>query len=430
MDTGYLNSLIDRSTKVIPGGINSSIRKFPGHITARAEGAYFWDQNGKRYVDYLGAYGPVVLGYGCKPVREKTKQAIDKYDLYGMGSSEPEILLAEKVCALMGLDELLLCSGGSEASYHALRAARAYTGRKKIIKMEGAFHGWHDYVLINGSTTPPDMLGKEYQTSAGMLSDATKHTINCRINDLESVRARCKEFEGDVAAIIIDPYCTSLGTMRMDDGFVTGLRQICDEQGIVFIFDEIVTGFRIGLGGATARFEAKPDLVCLGKAIANGFPVAAVGGKRKFMETYTTSANGRTNFQATYYGHPVLAAAALATVEELERPGVFEHIDRIGDMLANGFNDINNRLGLDYHCNNCGSMMGFYFGKGPYKNFDQLVTTVDQKLSCDFRTKMNERGHYFAVGPYMRIVTSYAHTEADIAETLQVMEEVLKELKK
>lgn len=430
----YLMELIERGKKVIPGGINSSIRNYPrDFMTARAEGSHFWDQNGKEYIDYLGAYGPIVVGYNIKSIKDKVKDAVDKYDLYGIGASEAEVILAEKVCKYMKpVERLLVCGGGSEATYHAIRGARAYTGRKKIIKMQGAFHGWHDFTLRNGSTTTADMLYKMDLGTPGMLEEAAALTLICRVNDLDNVRDTVKENKGEVAAIIIDPFCTTFGCMKMDDEFVRGIRQICDEEGIVMIFDEVVSGFRIGLGGACDRFDVEPDLVCMGKAIANGYPVAALGGKAEIMESYNTSQTGKTNFQATYYGHPLLAAAAVATIEELEKPGFYEHLDETGDMLCAGMNEIAKRIGMeDFYTENCGSLIGFFFGKGPNRNHDDLVKNINKEFSIQFRRNMIDKGHYMTqAGPYMRIVTTYSHSAEDIAQTLQAAEDVLKEMRK
>ena len=424
-------NIIERAKKVMPGGINTCIRNYPENFsTSKAEGAYFWDQNGKRYIDYLGAWGPIIIGYDYKPVKEKVKAAIDKYDLYGIGVTEPEVELAEKVCKYVkGVERLLVCNGGSEATYHAIRCARAWTGREKIIKFQGLFHGWHDFVLMNVVSDPENMYKPDY-FSAGMLKDAADKTLICHLNNLDNVRETVQKNKGEVAAIIVDPFCTTFGCMRLEKEFINGLRQICDEEGMLLIFDEVVTGFRVGLGGATAYYDVTPDLVCMGKAIANGYPIAALGGKAEIMDTFNTTNTGVVSYQATYYGNPAIVAAAVATLEELEKPGFYEYNAEIGDMLCKGLEEAADRVGMDFYTENAGSLIGLYFGKGPNKNYEELVKNIDWDVSNNFRRKMIDKGYYMAIGPYKRIVTFHAHTKEDIAETVQAAEDTFKEVAK
>lgn len=426
-----MSDIFERAEKVMPGGINTVIRNYPPKFsTSRASGAYFWDQNGKRYIDYLGAWGPIVLGYDNKAVKEKVKAAIDKYDLYGIGVSEPEVQLAEKICKYVkGAEAALMCGGGSEATYHAIRLARACTGRNKIIKMQGAFHGWHDAVLMN-VLSKKENLYKPDPFSAGMNMEVVNKTLLCRLNDLDDLREKVKANAGDVAAVIVDPYSTTFGCFRMQDDYMRGLRQICDEEGIVLIYDEVVTGWRLGLGGASQKFDITPDIVCMGKAIANGYPVAAVAGKRKYMDYFNTNEGGTVAYQATYYGHPVLASAAVATIEELEKPGFYDRLNATGDWFAEGIRDIANRLDIDLEVQNEGSLIGLYFGKGPFNNYDEMLDRVDAGKSDLFRHMMIDRGYYIALGTHKRLVTNACHTKEDIAETMQAAEDVLRKIYK
>lgn len=216
----------------------------------------------------------------------------------------------------------------------------------------------------------------------------------------------------------------------MHDEYMRGLRQICDEEGIVLIYDEVVSGWRVGLGGASQKFDITPDLVCMGKAIGNGFPVAAVAGKRELMSTFNTVPGGTVAYQATYYGHPVMAAAAVATIEELEKPGFYEKLAEVGDYFADGMRDIANRLDIELDVENCGSLIGVYFCKKPFNNYDELLERVDAEASDRFRHMMIERGHYIALGTFKRLVTTAAHTKQDIAQTLETAEDVLREIYK
>ena len=427
---GKYEGLTERARRVIPGGINTCIRNYPSDfVTTKVDGAYFWDQHGNRYVDYLGAWGPIVIGYQNKEITKKIIDAVKKYDLYGVGVTESEVILAEKICAYVkGVERVLMCNGGSEATYHAIRVARAYTGREKIIKMQGAFHGWHDYVLMNVASTPEN-INKIDPFSAGMLKDAVERTLICRINDIDNIRKTCENNKEQIAAVIIDPYCTTFGCMKMHDEYMRGLRALCDEHHIVLIFDEVVTGFRIGLGGAAEKYDITPDLVCMGKAIANGYPVAAIGGKKAIMDRFNTHENGNVSYQATYYGNPVMAATAVAVIEFMEKPGFYEKLEKTGDMLCTGLEEITKRLGIPFYTEHSGSLIGLYFGEGPFSNYDELVKKVDGRMSNAFRKRMIENGHYFAMGDYKRVVVSYAHTNKDIDETLVVAESVLKKIK-
>ncbi|MGI6152705.1 MAG: aspartate aminotransferase family protein [Christensenellaceae bacterium] len=426
-----MKEIFERAQRVIPGGISTVIRNYPPYFsTSKAEGAYFWDDEGNRYTDYLGAWGPIILGYDNKAVKAKIKEAVDKYDLYGAGVTWPEVQLAEKVTTYVkGAERMLMCGSGSEATYHALRVARAYTGRKKIIKMQGAFHGWHDAVLMNVASEK-DRLYKTDPFSDGMNMDVVKSTLICRLNDLNHLADTIHKSKGDIAAVIIDPFCTTFGCFRMHDDYMRGLREICDKEGIVLIYDEVVTGFRLGLGGASRLFDITPDIICMGKAIANGFPVAAIAGKAEIMDCFNTREKGKVAYQATYYGHPVMACAALATIEQFEQPGFYERLDRIGDLFAEGMNEIANRLDIDMEVLNQGSLLGIYFGRGPFNNYDEMVERIDGEKSNEFRIRMIDKKQYIAIGAYKRVVTCAAHTAEDIAVTLQAAEDTLKELYK
>ena len=426
-----MNAIIERATKVMPGGINTVIRNYPpAFSTAKAKGAYFWSTEGKKYIDYLGAWGPIVVGYDIKEIKEKVKAAIDRYDLYGIGVTDAEVTLAEKICKYVkGVESALMCGGGSESTYHAIRLARAYTKRDKIIKMQGAFHGWHDAVLLN-VLSKKENLYKSDPFSAGMNMDVVRKTLLCRINDLDHLRDTVRANKGEIAAVIVDPYCTTFGCFRMHDNYMKGLRQICDEEGIVLIYDEVVTGFRLGLGGASVKFDITPDLVCMGKAIGNGFPVAAIGGKKELMNLFNTTEEGTVAYQATYYGHPVMASAAVATIETMEKPGFYEYLDATGNWFANGITEIANRLDIELEVQNCGSLIGLFFGKGPFDNYDQMLERVDAEKSDQFRKNMINKGHYIATGAFKRIVTTASHTKEDIAETMQAAEDTLREIYK
>ena len=429
MDNFYA-SLIERSMKVIPGGINSCIRNYPRRfVTVKAEGPYFWDQNGKRYTDYLAAFGPMIVGYNNETINRKVANAVNTA-FYGVGATETEVVLAEKICKhVKGVEKVQFCNGGSDATFHAIRLARAITGREKIIKNQGSFHGWHDYVLVN-NLTMPEKPGEIVPESDGMLKCAMDKAVITRINDLDDFRRACKENKGEIAAAIFDLGAATIGCIRLTDEYIEGVRKICDEEGIILIFDEVVTGFRVALGGAASSYSVKADLVTMGKSMANGYPIAAVGGKAAYMDRFNTYPGGDVSYQNTYYGNPYATAGALATIEELEQPGYYDHINAMSKMLCDGMEEITKNLGIPFVGTYWGGLVGFNFGPGPYRNYDDLLATVDQPLSVDFRKAMVDNGQFISGSAFRRLTVSHAHTAEVIGETLDVAEKVLKDIRK
>jgi glutamate-1-semialdehyde 2,1-aminomutase len=423
-------SRTERALKVIPGGMNSSVRNYPPAFeVSRADGPYFWDVHGKRYLDFFGSAGPMVLGFNNKNLNRKVSEAVEKYDALSVGISEPEYLAAEKIHKyIKGAENVLFCNGGSDATFHAIRVSRAFTGREKIIKMQGSFHGWHDYVLMNVNTAIENVYKQDLE-SAGMLKGVADQTLHARVNDLEHLEKIINENKGKIAALLIDPCGTSFGYMQVDPEYMRGARKLCDQEGIVLIFDEVVTGFRVGLGGAGWLFDVTPDLITIGKAVANGYPIAAVCGKKEIMQCFNTNDQGIVAYLDNNYAHPVLCTAVLATIEELEKPGVYEHMEEIGDMFCSGMEEIANRLDIPFSTQHKGSLIGLYFGPGPYTNHEEVLKTVDSELSIAFRKGMVDRGFFLPPGATRRVVLSYAHSKTDIENTLQAAEDTLRELK-
>ncbi len=311
--------LLDRASLVTPGGVNTARRKIdPPLCVRRGSGAYVEDLDGNRYIDYQAAYGAILLGHSHPAVNDRVKATIDEQVLFGVGTTELEVQVAEKVVQhVPGADQAAMCGSGSEATFHAIRLARAATGRQKIVKFQGCYHGFHDYVLRNVMSTP-EMIGKRDPVSAGMLEAAIDATLVCRYNDSESVRATFAEHGDQIAAIIVEPIAHNSPSIMPVDDFLADLRAICDRYGAVLIFDEIITGYRHHLGGYQAICGVTPDLSTFAKAIANGYPAAVVAGRRDLLEQYNTTATGNVAFAGTYNGGAVAMAAALATIETLE----------------------------------------------------------------------------------------------------------------
>ncbi len=428
MDRTKSDALFERSRCVAPGGVHTAARRLdPAIAWERAEGAYIWDVDGNRYLDYHGAWGPIILGHRHPYVTQKATEAVRRWDLFGTGTTALEVELAEAICRhVPSAEQVLLCNTGSAATFHAVRVARAYTGRSKVIKFQGCFHGWHDYLLRNCLSAPERVYERD-PGSAGMLDAAVDETLVCRLNDLEDVERTCREHEGQVACMILEPLCHNIGCVVLTDEFLQGLRRLCDAYGIVLVFDEVVTGFRVHLGGYQAACGVRPDLTTLGKAMANGWPIAALAGRREILERFNTHPQGDVFFAGTYNAHPAAAAAALATLETLEREPVYEHIFGLGERMRRDLGEVVDRLGLPATVVGYGSVFLLYWGDGPFTCYEDLLR-LDASRDLALRRGMIERGHYFVPVHLKRILFTYAHTEEDRLATLQAAETELERI--
>ena len=420
-------SLFQRALKVTPGGINSGARSLPQpKVWTSAQGAYMQDADGARYLDFHAAFGPIILGHNHPAVNEAVADAMTKVDLTGAGTTELEIQLAEKVVQhVPSAENALICGSGSESTYMALRLARAVTGRRKVIKFQGCFHGWHDNLLTN-IITSPDKMGQKDPASAGMLPEALDHTIVLPFNDSAAVDSCVAERGDDIAAIILEPIPHNIGCVLPKPAFVQGLRQICDAHGIVLIFDEVITGFRHGLGGYQAALGVTPDLTTMAKAIANGYPCAMLAGRADFMSRFNT-AGGDVFASGTYNGHPIATAAAIATIAELEDEAVYERLFRLGDKARTGLQDIADKLDIAMTVAGYGSVFAPYFMSGPINRYDDLLRN-DTAADLAFRNAMIGRGIFMLPVALKRNHISAAHTDADIDAMLNAAEDALSEM--
>ncbi len=426
MDHTQSAARMAEARRTIPGGVNTAIRKMPIDIVfERAQGAYLWDVDGNRYTDYHAAFGPIILGH-CHPrVNAAVIDAIGTLDLVGAGTSDAEVAVARKLVQhIPSAERVHLCNSGSEATHHAVRLARAVTGRAQLLKFQGTYHGWHDAVLMN-IASPAQKIGHKDPLSAGMLPGAIAGTSVVDFNDLE---ATARELHtGQYAAVILELIPHNIGCVLPRRDFVAGLRQLCDETGTLLIFDEVITGFRHGLGGYQATLGITPDLTTLAKAIANGFPCAALVGKAELMMNFATG--GGTVFMAgTYNGHPVGTAAAAATIAELEDGAVYAHLFALGERMRAGLTEIATRLGIPMTVTGYGSIFVPYFidpAHGLPQNYTDLLGN-DAAADVAFRLGMIERGCFLYPVALKRCHISAAHTAADIDRTLEIAEDVLK----
>jgi glutamate-1-semialdehyde 2,1-aminomutase len=412
--------LLERANRVTPGGVNTARRKIdPPLCIRRGHGAYLEDLDGNRYIDFHAAYGAILLGHSYPEVNERVKAVIDDQVLFGVGTTEVEVQVAEKIVEhVPSADEAVVCGSGSEATFHAIRLARAVTGRAKIVKFQGLYHGFHDYVLRNVMSRP-ERLGERDPMSAGMLDEAVDATIVCRYNDEESVREAFARHGEEIAAVIVEPVAHNSPSILPVDGFLQMLRDECDEHGTILIFDEVITGFRHSLGGYQALCGVMPDLSTFAKAIANGYPMAVVAGKAELLERYNTTATGDVTFAGTYNGGAPAMAAALATIEVLESEPVHEHLFRLGERMRDGLRKISAALGVPTVVSGFGSLYVMLFMEGPLRSYDDVLRN-DHEFFVAYRKELVRRGVLEMPENIGRNHILYSHTEADIDRALEV----------
>jgi glutamate-1-semialdehyde 2,1-aminomutase len=417
-------ALLDAAADVIPGGVNTCRRRSEPRICfRRGVGPHLWDLDGRRYVDYHAAYGAIFLGHAHPAVNERVTAAIRDGVLFGVGVTERETELARVIvrhvpCA----EQVLVCNSGSEATYHAVRLARAITARETIVKFQGGYNGFHDYVLRN-ALSAPEGVGRRDPHSAGMLAAAVDATRVCRYNDLADVEAA---LTGDcVAAVIIEPIGHNSPGILPQPGFLEGLRALCDREGTVLIFDEVITGFRHHIGGFQAICGVTPDLATMGKAIANGFPIAAVAGPRRLMERFNTNPAGDVHFGGTYNGNAVGVAAALATIEQLEDGRVHEHVFRLGERMRSGLRAIAAEAGVPAMVGGYGSLFVLCFMEGPMHSYDDALRN-DDALFLRYRRELIARGVFEMPERLGRSHISAAHTDADVDVSLEAARDALR----
>jgi len=421
--------LYEQAARIIPGGVNTSIRLFSPHLVfTRARGSKVYDADGNEYVDYHSAYGAVILGHCHPSVNKRVIETLDQLDLIGAGTTELEFKAAEKIVKHVPSAEMVhFCNTGSEATYHAIRLARAVTGRKKIGKFQGGYHGWHDSVLMN-VITPKERLGGRDLLSGGMSEDLVEQTLILDYNDIESVEKVVRDQGDDMAAIIIEPIAHNVGCILPKEGFLERLRELTEEKGIVLVFDEVITGFRHGLGGYQKICGVTPDLTALGKAIANGYPGAAICGKKELMMKFDTG-GGNVFFAGTYNAHPAVMAACLATIEELESGRVYERLFAQGDQLRKGLTKVLEGLKIKGFVAGFGSTFVVYFTDPPVEKYADTLRN-DSRMDLSFKQGMTEHGILLLPKPLRRGYMTASHTAEDIEQTVKNAETVLGELAK
>lgn len=418
--------LVERANRVIPGGVNSGNRRLPWPLAVvQAHGAHFTDADGMTYLDYHAAFGPLILGHNHPRVNAAVRAVTERLDIIGVGVTDIEVELAEKLTELIpSAERALLTNSGSEATYAALRLARAATGRHMIVKFQGTYHGWHDAVLMN-VISPPEKIGQKDPMSLGMLPEVIEHTLVLPFNDVEALSETLRERHDEIAAVLVEIIPHNIGCVLPRPEFLAALRELTTSYGIVLIFDEVITGFRHGLGGYQQICGVTPDLSTFAKAMANGYPIAALVGKAELMNHF--GPGGGVVFAGTYNGHPVGVAAALATIAELEGSAMHKHCFALARQAADGIEGIARELGVPMTMARFGSVFVPYFMEGPIENYTDLLRN-DTRRDLWFRQSMCERGIFMLPVALKRNHVSAAHTQADIDRTLEAAREVLRSL--
>ena len=418
--------LFQEANQHIPGGVNSPVRAFNGVggtplFIERAKGAYIYDADGKAYIDYVGSWGPMILGHNHNAI----KQAVIKAAEDGLSFGAPtlnEIRMAKKVKALLPSIELVrMVSSGTEATMSAIRLARGYTGRDKILKFEGCYHGHADSLLVNAGS---GALTLGQPSSPGVPRDFAKHTLTASYNDLDSVKALFNEH--DIACIIVEPVAGNMNCVPPVAGFLQGLRDICDQHQSVLIFDEVMTGFRVALGGAQAHYKVKPDLTTLGKIIGGGMPVGAFGGKKEIM--LHIAPTGPVYQAGTLSGNPIAMAAGLAALETLDDEVAYQALVKQTQKLAKGLKIAAEQANIPLVVNQVGAMFGFFFTEQSEITSFKQVSLCDGERFKQFFHLMLEQGVYLAPSAFEAGFVSMAHSDVEIEATLKAAAHCFKHL--
>lgn len=415
------SEIFRRAEKRIPGGVNSPVRAWKSVggsplVIERGRGSHVFDVDGRRYIDLVGSWGPLILGHAHSEIVRVIRERSSRGFSFG-APTEAETALAETVSRLMPSVEMLRAVvSGTEAAMSAIRLARAFTGRRKVLKFDGCYHGHSDALLVKAGS---GVATFGIPDTPGVPPSFARETLVAKYNDLESVEAIFTKHADDIAAAIVEPICGNMGVIPPRPGFLQGLRKISRAAGTLLIFDEVITGFRVALGGAQQLFRITPDLTCLGKVLGGGFPLAAFGGKRKIMRLLAPS--GPVYQAGTLSGNPIAVSAGLATLKLLTRRGTFSELEKKGGYLEAGFKAILARRGIKATLNRYGSMMTLFFGVEKVENADD-ARKCDRARFSRFFHGMLRQGIYLPPAPFEAMFISLAHSQADLDATIRAFD--------
>ena len=419
--------LFERAKRVIPGGVNSPVRAFKAvggtpRFIRRAQGAYLWDANDRRYTDYIGSWGPMILGHGHPAVLQAVQQAVLEGFSFG-APTEREVELAEEILRLMpSMDMVRLVSSGTEAAMSAIRLARGATGRSKLIKFEGCYHGHADALLVKAGS---GLATFGHATSAGVPPEVVQHTLVLEYNNIEQLEQAFARHGTELACLMMEPIAGNMNFVRASVDFVKRCRELCSQYGALLVFDEVMTGFRVALGGAQSVYARQlpgfePDMTVMGKVIGGGMPLAAFGAKRKVMERLAPL--GAVYQAGTLSGNPVATACGLATLREISKPGFFEALSRQTRSLVSGLSQAAREAGVTFCGDSEGGMFGFFLLEKLPQNYAAVMSTDGARFNTLFHGLL-ERGVYIAPALYEAGFVSAAHTDADIEATVAAARE-------
>ena len=425
--TSKNDTLFARAQKTTPGGVNSPVRAFrsvggtPRFIT-RAEGPYFWDADGKRYIDYIGSWGPAIVGHAHPEVVKAVQEAAARGLSFG-APTEGEVDMAEEICRLMpSIEQVRLVSSGTEATMSALRLARGATGRDKIIKFEGCYHGHADSLLVKAGS---GLLTFGNPTSAGVPEDFVKHTLVLDYNNVAQIEDAFDSMGDTIACVIVEPVAGNMNLVKASPEFLQALRTLCTRHGAILIFDEVMCGFRVGLGGAQELYDIQPDLTALGKVIGGGLPVAAFGGRADLMQNMAPI--GAVYQAGTLSGNPVAVAAGMTTLKLIQQPGFYTRLADQTAKLAAGLAEAAREAGVTFCADSVGGMFGIYFSEDVPTSYAEMMAGDKTKFNAFFHAMLDE-GVYFAPAAFEAGFVSAMHDDAVIEETIACARRVFAKL--
>jgi glutamate-1-semialdehyde 2,1-aminomutase len=419
----YTNSkqLFEEACELIPGGVNSPVRAFKAvgdHpvFIERGEGAYLYDVDGNKYVDYICSWGPLLLGHQPEAVSKAVMTALTKGSTYGAPTGI-EVEMAKKIVdAVPSVEMVRMVSSGTEATMSALRLARGYTGRNKIVKFEGCYHGHADHLLIKAGS---GALTFGVPSSPGVPESIASETLTAQYNDIDSVKALFAQYPGQIAAVIVEPIAGNMGLVLPREGFLEGLREVTAEHGALLIFDEVISGFRASFGGAQKVYNIMPDLTCMGKIIGGGLPVGAYGGKKEIM--MHVAPVGPVYQAGTLSGNPLAMAAGMAILDELAKPGVYEAIEAKTKKLVDGLRQAADQAGVKVSINHSASLFTIFFTETPVDSYAAAMTSNTEQFKVFFQS-MLDQGYYLPPSQFECWFVSQAHSDEDIANTILAAE--------
>lgn len=423
--TSRNQQLFEQSQQYIPGGVNSPVRAFKSVggtpvFFQRGQGAYFWDADGKSYIDYVGSWGPLILGH-ANPEVIKAVQAAAQNGLTFGAPTEAELEIAKLICQLLpSIEQVRLVSSGTEAGMSVIRLARGFTGRSKIIKFEGCYHGHDDSLLVKAGS---GALTFGNPSSAGVPAETASHTIVLDFNDIAGIEQAFNNWGKDIAAVIVEPVAGNMNLIAPKADFLTKLRELCTQNGSVLIFDEVMTGFRVGLGCAQALYQIKPDLTTLGKVIGGGMPMAAFGGRRDIMQCLAPL--GPVYQAGTLSGNPVAVAAGMATLKQIQAPGFYEKLSNRTQQLVDGISAAAKRHNIAFCAQSIGGMFGLYFSQKIPTSFAEVIQCDKTAFNRFFHAMLIE-GIYFAPSAFEAGFVSSVHGDTELDKTLSAADKIFK----